>query len=74
MDAVKRRTRCGMGRCQGGFCTSRCMEILAQRLGLRFDEITKRGGGSYLVREMTNAQHPVLPTGETEVEEEAPKC
>ena len=23
LDAIKRRTRCGMGRCQGGFCTPR---------------------------------------------------
>jgi glycerol-3-phosphate dehydrogenase len=47
MDAVKRRTRCGMGRCQGGFCTPRIVEIL-QDEGLSADKITKRGGGSRL--------------------------
>jgi glycerol-3-phosphate dehydrogenase len=47
MDAVKRRTRCGMGRCQGGFCTPRIVEIL-QDEGLPVDRITKRGGGSRL--------------------------
>ena len=47
MDAVKRRTRCGMGRCQGGFCTPRIVEIL-QEEGLPLDRITKRGGGSRL--------------------------
>jgi len=47
MDAVKRRTRCGMGRCQGGFCTPRIVEIL-QDEGLPADRITKRGGGSRL--------------------------
>ena len=34
LDGVKRRTRGGMGRCQGGFCTPRVIEILAQELGL----------------------------------------
>jgi glycerol-3-phosphate dehydrogenase len=47
MDAVKRRTRCGMGRCQGGFCTPRIVEIL-QDAGVPLDRITKRGGGSRL--------------------------
>ena len=47
MDAVKRRTRCGMGRCQGGFCTPRIVEIL-QDEGMAIDKITKRGGGSRL--------------------------
>ncbi|HVP91270.1 MAG TPA: NAD(P)/FAD-dependent oxidoreductase [Terriglobales bacterium] len=47
LDAVKRRTRCGMGRCQGGFCTPRIVEIM-QEEGLPLDRITKRGGGSRL--------------------------
>jgi glycerol-3-phosphate dehydrogenase len=47
MDAVKRRTRCGMGRCQGGFCTPRIVEIL-QEEGTPLERITKRGGGSRL--------------------------
>ena len=34
LDGVKRRTRSGMGRCQGGFCTPRLIEILGQELGL----------------------------------------
>ncbi len=47
MDAVKRRTRCGMGRCQGGFCTPRIVEIM-QDEGVSLEAITKRGGGSRL--------------------------
>jgi len=47
MDALKRRTRCGMGRCQGGFCGPRLVEIL-QDEGVPADRITKRGGGSRL--------------------------
>jgi glycerol-3-phosphate dehydrogenase len=47
LDAVKRRTRCGMGRCQGGFCTPRLVEILREE-GVPADRVTKRGGGSRL--------------------------
>ncbi len=58
LDGIKFRSRAGMGRCQGGFCTSRIMDILAERLDKPFHEITKRGGDSYIVVEMKNAQHP----------------
>ena len=34
LDGIKFRTRAGMGRCQGGFCTSRCMELLAHELNV----------------------------------------
>ena len=56
LDGVKFRTRAGMGRCQGGFCTSRCMDILAERLGKRFHEVTKRGRDSWLALPMTDAE------------------
>ena len=46
MDAVKRRTRTGMGRCQGGFCGYRVAQILARELGVPVTEITKDGEGS----------------------------
>ena len=49
LDAIKRRTSATMGRCQGGFCTPKIMEILERELGMRPDEITKRGPGSELV-------------------------
>ncbi len=44
-DAIKRRTRCGMGRCQGGFCTPRLVEMLEEE-GITPEEMTKRGDGS----------------------------
>lgn len=46
LDGVKRRVRAGMGRCQGGFCSPRVMEILARELDRPIEEITKRGGNS----------------------------
>ena len=49
VDAVKRRTRAGMGRCQGGFCGPRVVEILARELGLDEMEITKAGEGSNIL-------------------------
>jgi len=58
LDGIKFRSRAGMGRCQGGFCTSRCMRLLAERRGVPVHAITKRGGGSWVVAEMRNDQHP----------------
>lgn len=49
VDAVKRRTRAGMGRCQGGFCTPRILEIMSRELNIPVESITKRGGNSYIV-------------------------
>ena len=49
LDGVKRRTRAGMGRCQGGFCSPRVMEILARELGIAQSEVTKAGGNSQLI-------------------------
>lgn len=49
LDAVKRRTRAGMGRCQGGFCSPRVVDLLAKELNLPMEEVTKQGSGSYLL-------------------------
>lgn len=49
VDGVKRRVRAGMGRCQGGFCSPRVMEILARELGVDQSAITKSGKGSELI-------------------------
>lgn len=49
LDAVKRRTRAGMGRCQSGFCSPRTMEILARELNVPMSEITKTGKGSEII-------------------------
>jgi len=60
LDGVKFRTRAGMGRCQGGFCTPRVVKILARELGLPEEKITKKGHESRLLlyksKELLEAQ------------------
>ena len=46
IDAVKQRTRAGMGRCQGGFCQCRVLEIMARERGVDKTEINLRGKGT----------------------------
>ena len=38
-----------MGRCQGGFCLPRVAAIIAEETGLPLQDVTKNGGGSYLL-------------------------
>jgi glycerol-3-phosphate dehydrogenase len=49
VDAVKRRVRAGMGRCQAGFCGPKVLEILARELGVEPTQINKNNDGSYMV-------------------------
>ncbi len=49
LDAVKRRTRAGMGRCQAGFCSPRTMEILEREIPMSAFDVTKSGGASKIV-------------------------
>ncbi len=49
IDAVKRRTRAGMGRCQGGFCQPAVAEIIAREAGIPLERVTKSGKSSYLL-------------------------
>ena len=48
IDGVKRRTRSGMGRCQGGFCSPTVVELIARELGVTFESVTKFGGNSII--------------------------
>lgn len=41
VDGIKRRVRPGSGRCQGGFCAPKVMEILARELKVDFKEVVK---------------------------------
>jgi glycerol-3-phosphate dehydrogenase len=48
MDAIKRRTRTGMGRCQGGFCLPNIIKILSEETGKPIESILKNDEGSNL--------------------------
>ncbi len=50
LDGIKYFTRAQMGRCQGGFCTYKILKIIMRETGMSWDEITKRGSGSSVLR------------------------
>lgn len=49
VEAVKRRTRAGMGRCQSGFCQYKVMQILARELGIPEEEVLFEDAGSQVL-------------------------
>ncbi|MBE5735840.1 MAG: NAD(P)/FAD-dependent oxidoreductase [Clostridiales bacterium] len=49
LDAIKRRTRAGMGRCQGGFCFMKVMEIIAEETGKPIDTVIKENNDSRII-------------------------
>ena len=49
IDGVKRRTRAGMGRCQGGFCQPYVADLIAKIHGVTLDKVTKNGKGSEII-------------------------
>lgn len=51
VDGVKRRTRAGMGRCQGGFCGPRVIEILSRELNIPVPKVRKDSAESYMYEE-----------------------
>ncbi len=53
IDAIKRRTRAGMGRCQSGFCMPLVAKILQEESGISMENITKKGIGSEIVIDET---------------------
>ena len=46
LDAIKWRTRAGMGRCHGGFCSPYVAQIIAQETGCTLDEVRKGDVGT----------------------------
>lgn len=49
VDAVKRRCRPGMGRCQGGFCSPVVATLIAKEAGIALEAVTKAGSSSPLL-------------------------
>ena len=48
LAGIKYRARAMMGRCQGGYCLTRIVEILSKEYGIPIEEITLRGKKSRL--------------------------
>ena len=53
IDAVKRRAGAGMGRCQGGFCGPRVLEILANHYNCDLTEVLQDKAGTYVLTSKT---------------------
>lgn len=49
VDGVKRRVNAGMGRCQGGFCGPRVVEILSRELGIDPDKVLQDKAGTQIL-------------------------
>ena len=61
LDAIKRRVRAGMGRCQGGFCSPKVLKILSEELKISPLSITKKGNGSEILK--TGTKEMIKETG-----------
>ncbi len=46
LDGIKFYSRAGMGRCQGGFCTHRIIQLIEEHAGIPFSQVSKHGAGS----------------------------
>ncbi len=57
VDGVKKRARTGSGRCQGGFCSPRVMEIIARELNMKITEVVKDKKTSYILTEETKQKN-----------------
>lgn len=49
VEGVKRRCDAGMGRCQGGFCSPRIVEIIAQHYGIDKSQVLLDKEGSHIL-------------------------
>ena len=52
VKGVKKRVRPGMGRCQGGFCEPKVVEILARELGIDPTEVVLDSVESNILEEV----------------------
>jgi len=53
LDGVKRRTRVGQGRCQGGFCMPRIVEIASREMNIGKEHVVKSEGRSHVLSRRT---------------------
>ncbi|MGB4985219.1 MAG: FAD-dependent oxidoreductase [Erysipelotrichaceae bacterium] len=48
---VKKRVRCGMGRCQGGFCENQIVKMISQELNIPLKEVNYKGEDTPILKE-----------------------
>lgn len=58
IDAVKKRVRPGMGRCQGGFCSPLVAQIIAEHEGIPMNEVRKSSEEAVLLYGPTKGGGP----------------
>ena len=56
VDGIKRRAGTGMGRCQGGFCGPRVVDILSRELGVSPLDILQDREGSFILTSRTKSE------------------
>lgn len=56
LDGIKRRAGSGMGRCQGGFCGPRIVDILSRELHIDPMDVLQDGAGSYILLSQTKQE------------------
>ena len=49
LDGIKRRVNSGMGRCQGGFCSTKIAELLYRQAGIAPTELLQDRDGSWIL-------------------------
>lgn len=57
IKGVKKRVRPGFGKCQGGFCESLVVDILARELNINKTDIVKRNKDSYILTNINKGAH-----------------
>ncbi|TPX70864.1 hypothetical protein SpCBS45565_g01452 [Spizellomyces sp. 'palustris'] len=75
VDAIKRRTRAGMGPCQGSFCEERVVGVISRELGVPENVVPRRGPGSSVLphRRLTKEDRELLEELSKDVETLKPK-
>ena len=59
LDGIKRRAETGMGRCQGGFCGPKILEIMANYKHIQPEDILQDNTGSYILTGETKSKKEV---------------
>ncbi|KAI8800709.1 glycerol-3-phosphate dehydrogenase [Cladochytrium replicatum] len=74
-DMVKKRTRAGMGQCQGSFCEERVARLIARELKVPVELVPRRGRGTSLLphRRVTVEDAKMLAAMGNRTEQSVPK-